>query len=170
VHFELTHDFDISLDALELAVISPELAGKLAAKLTATYESVVVKEHALSDGRLERVLFFQANLKLPPFARGVVTREMLAWDERTRYDLGDHRSKWSIEPRVKPEWRRYFHAEGSYALVPLGEGRTRRIVEGDIDLRVPVVVRQVAERMIVAEVKKTFEAEAATLKELATLS
>ena len=31
------------------------------------------------------------------------------------------------------------------------------------------VVRQVAERMILGEVKKTFEAEAATLRDMATL-
>ena len=50
----------------------------------------------------------------------------------------------------------------------MGDGRTKRVVIGDLELKVPVV-QKVAERMIVNEVKKTFEAEAETLRDLATL-
>ena len=52
-------------------------------------------------------------------------------------------------------------------LVPNGTG-TRRVIRGDLVLNVPVV-RRLAERMILAEVKKTFDAEAATLRDMATL-
>jgi hypothetical protein len=55
------------------------------------------------------------------------------------------------------------------ALVPGDGGTTRRVVAGDVELRVPPLVRQLGERKIVSEVKKTFEAEAAILRELATL-
>jgi hypothetical protein len=52
--------------------------------------------------------------------------------------------------------------------VPRGDG-SARIIRGDLDLNVHAVVRAVAERLIVNEVKKTFEAEAVTLRDLATL-
>ena len=126
------------------------------------------KSHSLQNGILERVWSCRANIRLPEFARAYVTPEMMAWDERSNYDIKKHASEWTIVPRVKPEWRKYFAAAGTYSLLPLGNGRAKRVVEGELELRVPVV-RQMAERMIVSEVKKTFEAEAATLRDMATL-
>lgn len=169
MHFEIVHEFDIPLDALELAVISPTLADKLSAKLVKSgIEKIAQKAHALKNGVLDRVWHYQANVKLPAFASGYVTREMLAWDEESTYALKSHSSTWTIVPNFKPEWRKYFSASGTYRIVPLGNGRAKRIVEGELELRVPVV-RQVAERMILNEVRKTFEAEAAVLRDMATL-
>jgi hypothetical protein len=167
VHFEIVHEFDIPLDALELAVLSPSLCHKLAHRLP-TMESIQQKEHVLKDDRLERVWSYRANMRLPPFARAYVTPEMMAWDERSVYDIKKHSSDWTIVPRVKPEWRKYFMASGSYQLTTLESGRTKRTVSGTVELRVPVL-RGVAEKLIVGEVKKTFDAEAETLRDLATL-
>jgi hypothetical protein len=167
VHFEITHEFDIPLDALELAVISPNLCQRLATRLD-NIEAVQQKEHVVSSSHLERVWARRANVKLPAFAKAYVKPEMMAWDERTLYDIEKHAAEWTIVPHVKPEWRKYFAASGTYSLVTLASGRTRRLVSGAIELRVPVL-RQTAEKLIVAEVRKTFEAEAETLRELATL-
>ena len=82
--------------------------------------------------------------------------------------MSEHRGRWSITPNVKPEWRKYFSAAGTYVIEPLGNGRSRRIIAGDLELRVRVV-RAMAERLIFSEVKKAFEAEAATLRDMATL-
>ncbi len=167
MHFAFTHEFDISLDALELGVLSPHLAEKLAARLSNGF-AITTKQHSLDGDVHTRVLSFQANVKLPAFARGVVTREMCAWDEKTTFNLRTHRGEWVVDPNVKPEWKRFFRASGTYALEALEGGRTRRTVEGDLELAVPVV-KKVAERMIIGEIKKTFEAEAETLRDLATL-
>jgi hypothetical protein len=168
VNFEIIHDFDIPLDAVELAVLSPDLAKRMAARLQGI-EHVEQSQHALRDGVLERVWSWRANVKIPSFAERYVTREMCAWDERSTYDLKRHASSWTITPRVKPEYRKYFDAKGTYELVPLDEGRARRVVRGELELRVTKMMRNVAERMIVNEVRKTFDAEAATLRDLATL-
>jgi hypothetical protein len=171
VHFEIVHEFDIPLDALELAVISPNLVDKLGPKLSVLkvgIEKLTQRSHVLKNGVLERVWHYQANVKLPPFARGYVTKEMCAWDEQSTYDLKRHESTWTITPAIKPEWRKYFAASGKYEIVALGNGRAKRIVTGELSLAVPVM-KGVAERMIVGEVKKTFEAEAATLRDMATL-
>jgi len=166
VQFEIVHEFDIPLDAIELAYLSPRLFDQLSPRLH-DMETVTQTTHELVDGILTRVWAFSANMKIPDFAKPHVTKEMLSWEERSTYNLKTHAATWLIVPRVKPEWQKYFKASGTYSLVRRGEG-SARIVRGDLDLAVPVV-RPVAERLIVNEVKKTFEAEAATLRDLATL-
>jgi len=166
VKFEIAHEFDIPLDAIELAVLSPRLIEQVAPRLP-DMETVTQTEHTLSNGVLERVWSFAAKVKVPEFAKTYVTREMLRWEERSTYDLKKHRATWTVVPKLKPEWQRYFHAEGTYSLVPRGDG-SARIVRGELSLAVRVV-RTVAERLIVNEVKKTFEAEAGALRDLATL-
>ena len=167
MHFEIAHEFDIPLDAVELAVLSPSLVEKLGPRLS-NIEKVSQREYALTDGVLARTWHFQANVKVPDFAQKYVTREMCAWDERSVYTIKSHSSAWTITPAVKPEWQKFFNASGTYALSKLDDGRTRRVIQGELTLNVKYV-GLVAERMIVNEVKKTFEAEAATLRDLATL-
>jgi hypothetical protein len=168
VHFEIAHEFDIPRDAVELAVLSPDLGTRMAARLNGI-EIVEQREHVLKDGVLERVWTFQANVQLPAFAARYVTRDMCSWEERSTYELRRHASSWTIVPRVKPAWRRFFDASGTYELVSLGEARTRRVVRGELELRVSPLFRSVGERIIVGEVRKSFDAEAATLRDLATL-
>jgi hypothetical protein len=167
VHFEIVHEFDIPLDALELAVLSPNLCQRLAHRLP-NMASIQQKEHVLSDERLERVWGYRANLRVPAFARAYVTPEMMAWDERTVYDIKRHTAEWGIHPHVRSDWRKFVTAAGVYTLTTLERGRTKRTVNGTFDLRVPVL-RQVAEKLVVSEVRKIFDAEAETLRELATL-
>ncbi len=171
MQFEIAHEFDIPLDALELAVISPDLVdkfGSLARARNAGIHSVTERSRSLENGVLERVWHYQAHVRLPKFAQGYVTPEMTAWDETSVYETGPHRGRWTITPNIKLAWRQYFSASGTYSIEPLGDGRSRRTVRGDLELRVRVV-RQVAERLIVGEVRKAFEAEAATLRDMATL-
>jgi hypothetical protein len=171
VHFEIAHEFDIPLDALELAVVSPSLVEKLGAKvreLGPGIDTIRERTRSWNDGVLERVWHYQADIRIPQFAKAYVTREMCAWDEQSVYQMSRHRGEWSITPNVKPEWRKYFSSSGTYEIQALGGGRSRRVVRGELELRVRVV-RQMAERLIVSEVKKAFEAEAATLRDMATL-
>lgn len=164
MHFEIRHEFDIPVDAIELAVLSPTLVERLAPRLP-HIETVKQTSHVLEAGVLDRVWEYAANVKVPTFARPYVTKDMLTWEERSHYDMKKHESHWDIF--IQPKWRKYFTASGTYSLVPKGDG-SERIVRGDIDLLVPVM-RGAAERLIIGEVKKTFEAEAATLTDLATL-
>jgi hypothetical protein len=167
VRFEIVHEFEIPLDAVELAVLSPDLFSKLQSRLP-NMEEVTQKEHHLEAGVLRRVWGYQASVKVPVFAKKVVTREMLSWDERSTYDLKSHEAAWSVEPNVKPEWRKYFQASGTYRLTTMELGRTKRTVEGELALHVPIV-QKMGERAILGEVRRMFEAEAETLREMATL-
>jgi hypothetical protein len=171
VHFEIAHEFDIPLDALELAVISPALVDKFGAKvleLGVGIETIHERARSWNDGVLERVWHYQANVRVPSVFRQYVTREMCAWTEESVYQMSRHHGRWSITPNVKPEWRRYFSSTGTYEVVPLGGGRSRRVIRGELELRVPLF-RPMAERLILSEVRKAFEAEASTLRDMATL-
>ena len=148
-------------------MLSPELCQAMVAKVD-NVESIELVKHEVGDGALARVLHYQANVTLPPFAKNYVTRDMCAWTEDTRYDMKTHVAKWTVVPKIKPDWQKYFRASGSYTLKSDGEGKTTRIVEGDIDLLIPVV-GPVAEKLILGEVKKIYDAEAAALRSLATL-
>lgn len=167
MRFEIRHDFDVPLDAVELAVLSPTLVAKLAGAV-GSLESLDVKHHEVDDGRCLRVWSFRANVPLPAFAKEYVTPDMCAWDERWEYSLADHAATWSVDPCIREDWKRFFSAEGTYRLESTGEGRSRRVVSGSIELRVPVFA-PVAERLILAEVRKLFDAEARALSEMATL-
>jgi hypothetical protein len=166
VRFEIVHQFDIPLDALELAVVSPDLIEALAPRLP-NVETVTQLSHSMRDGAFERVWSYRSNVKIPRFARPYVTPEMLGWNEESCYDLEKHSANWSIVPHVKPAWRKFFASSGTYRLVQRGNG-SARVIEGNLSLEVPVV-KQVAERAILREVKKAFDAEALALRDLATL-
>jgi Protein of unknown function (DUF2505) len=166
VHFEIVHDFDIPLDAVELAVLSPELI-KTLAPLLPNIQTLKQVSHSMQGGVFERVWSYRANVKIPGFAKPYVTPEMLGWDERSSYELKKHRAEWRIVPHVKPAWRKFFVSKGTYQLVRKGEG-TARVIEGDLSLKVPLL-QSVAEKRIMREVKRTYDAEAAALRELATL-
>ena len=93
---------------------------------------------------------------------------MCAWDEETVYD--DEQAPGPLDDHAERE------AGVAKVLLVVGDlrgaeprrGRSRRVIEGELELRVRVV-RQMAERLILSEVKKAFEAEAATLRDMATL-
>jgi hypothetical protein len=168
LRFELSHDFDIPRDALELAVLSPDFLEKLATRLK-NVERCAQQRHEIDGEKLLRTWFFQWNIPIPAFARAHVTKEMCAWEERTEYNLSKHSSTWAVHPHIKPEWAKMFSAIGDYALVSTGENKTTRRVSGEIQVNVPLV-KQVAERFIIGEIRKNFEAEATTLREFATLA
>ncbi|WP_437598948.1 DUF2505 domain-containing protein [Sorangium sp. So ce590] len=162
MHFTICHELDAPLDAIELAVLSPELGPRLARKV-ASIESVVTIEHAIHDGELLRVLRFQASAPLPIFKGYPVAKDAMSWEERSTYRLSDHASTWQVSP--KEQWRSYFRSAGTYQLERLPEGRTRRRVDGDIEIRLRLL-GPLVERLALAEVQRTYDAEADTLREL----
>ena len=106
VQFEIAHEFDIPLDALELAVVSPSLVDKLGAKvreLGGGIETIRERTRSWKDGVLERVWHYQANIRIPQFARAYVTREMCAWDEQSVYQMSRHRG--SLDHHAQREAR-----------------------------------------------------------------
>jgi hypothetical protein len=165
--FEIRHEFDIPLDALELALLSPALLDRLRER-SKSLEACEQKSSSVENNQLRRVWYFRMNAPVPKFAQGHVTREMLAWDQSTTYDLLTHQGTWTIDPAIKQEWKRFFIAKGVYELVPTKTG-TARIVKGEVSLALPAV-GLIVERLIVSDVRRNFESEAETLRTIATLA
>jgi hypothetical protein len=172
LRFEIVHEFGVEAGAIERAAVSPRLVDELGAKarqLGVGIEKIVERSRSLRAGVLERVWHYQANVTIPAFARPYVTREMCAWEEHSTYELSKHCGTWRIVPNVKPEWRKYVSSAGTYRIEALAETRCRRVIRGEFELRVGVF-RPIAERLVLAEVKKAFGAEAATLEDMAILA
>lgn len=172
MRFEIRHEFDAPLDTVELAVLSPDLGPMLGRALAAyngsgpSIESIETEAHTLENGELQRVLRFQASAPLSILRGHTVTRDAMCWREYSTYRLADHGARWKVKP--KDDFARWFRGEGTYQLEPVADGRTRRTVVGDLEIKVAVLGR-LAERMALAEVRKTYDAEADTLRALATL-
>ncbi len=172
MQFEISHEFDAPLDAIELAVMSPDLGPLLGATLSAL-ESVAAVEHTVSGRQFRRVWRFQAKAPLAILKTYGVARDMMTWDEHSTYRLDDHAAEWFVVPRAEQDpdaaWRKHFRAAGTYHLDALADGRTRRTVMGDLHVQLKVIGAMV-ERIAVAELRKAYEAEAGALRSLCALT
>jgi hypothetical protein len=168
LQFRIHHEFDAPVDTIEQALMKPELADFLCEGLE-SLESVEVTEHTVENDEFRRVWRFQAKAPLPILSGHRVTREMLGWEEHSRYRLRERCADWYVLPRgdgrEDAPWRRYFRSDGRYRLEALGGGRSRRTVEGDIDVRLGLIGRLV-ERLAVAELRKAYRAEADAIQTL----
>jgi hypothetical protein len=170
LQFSIHHDFDAPVDAIEQALMQPDLAQLMGDGL-ASLESVEVAEHRLDDDEFHRVWRFQAKAPLPILAGYRVTRDMLGWEEHSRYRRREHCADWYVLPsgdaRPDAPWRRYFHSEGRYRLDALADDRCRRTVEGDLDVRLKLIGGLI-ERVALGELRKAYRAEADAIETLCT--
>ncbi len=169
--FEVSHELDAPVDALELALMSPDLAAALLARVD-SMRAIEVQSHEVSDQRITRTWRFEAKAPLKVLSAYEITREMMVWDEVWDYHRATHVASFHIVPRpgvdLEAPWRKRVSAGGRYQLDPLSDGRCRRTVVGHmtIDLR---VVGPMVERLAVAELRKAYAAEAEALLGLCSL-
>jgi hypothetical protein len=172
VHYEIKHEFDAPLDAIELAVMSPDLGPMLGHHL-GSLESVEALWHELCAREFRRVWRFQAKAPLKILKSYGIAREMMTWDEHATYCLDEHVAKWYVVPRgqtaLDAPWRKHFRAAGSYHLEPISDGRTRRTVVGDLEVRLKGL-GAIVERVAVLELRKAYDAEAEALRSLCALT
>jgi len=172
VQFEISHEIDAPLDVVELALMSPYL-GRMLATRFAALESVAPIEHGVQAREFKRVWRFQVKPPLKVLEGRRIPRELLNWDDHATYRLDEHRGEWHVVPRGEADpdaaWRKRFRAEGTYHLEPLSDGRTRRTVVGDVEVKVKVVGKLV-ERIALVELKRAYEAEADALRSLCALT
>ena len=152
--------------------MSPALGPMLGEKLD-MLESVHAQSHDVADDEFRRVWRFQARAPLKILSGYNITRDMMMWDEHTRYRLKKHMGEWHVVPRpgIDPDapWRQSFSAKGTYQLDPLSDGRTRRTVAGDIFVKLKLIGKMV-ERVAIAEMRKMCAAEAEALEALCSLT
>jgi hypothetical protein len=84
--------------------------------------------------------------ELSPAVRAVVEPDRLTWVEESTTDLAMHRTEWRIVP---DHYGNLLRCSGTFRLEARGPSSTRRIAEGDVQVRVPFVGGKV-ERAIVS--------------------
>ena len=164
IRFEVVHEFDAPLEVVERLITSPTLIDVLGPRMPHV-EKVTQLEHRDDAAGVRRVWRYEPSVATFAVVRAWVKPEMCSWEERSTYSRQARASEWVIVPAGKPEWSKYFRAHGTYALVAAEGGTTKRVASGEIVLRAPAVVRQLAERMIVSGVKGSFDTEAKVLRD-----
>ncbi len=166
MQFAISHDFDAPLESLEQAVMAQDL-GPLFARQYEAIETVEALEHEVDEACFRRVWRFRAKAPLKVLSGLKISRQMLSWDEHSRYGRASHRATWHVIPQgddsPRAHWRKHFNAAGSYQLDSLAAGRTRRTVKGELVVR-PRLIGVLVERAAIAELRRAYAAEAAALR------
>jgi hypothetical protein len=116
------------------------------------------------DGPVVRLavrFWFTGNLS--PAVTRVVDPARLSWVEESVHDLEHHTVTFHMQPDNYADRLRF---DGSSRFEPAGDGRTRRLAEGDVVVRVPLVGRAV-EGAIVSGLREHLAAEVEVVERLA---
>lgn len=105
---------------------------------------------------------FRFTGNLSPAVMRVVDPARLTWVEESVHDLERHTVTFHMQPDNYADRLRF---DGSSRFEPAGDGRTRRVAEGDVTVRVPLVGRTV-EGAIVSGLREHLAAEVAVVERL----
>ena len=154
--FRLEHDFsDIPVDLFERYLNHPELIAMLKG-MPAFRSRDLVEKKDLGGGRVNWRFKVVAGGEIPASARRAISEDMLTWHEDTRFEPTEHTIHWTIVP-IKEKVANILEAKGIWKLIPSGQG-TKRVIEGTITVKVPIVGR-VVEQFIANELKKNYDVE-----------
>ena len=98
---------------------------------------------------------------LSPAVTAVLDPARLSWVEESVHDLAQHTVTFIMKP---DNYADRLRSEGSARYEPEGEGTCRRVVEGDVVVRVPLVGRSV-EGAIVSGLREHLAAEVPVVEE-----
>jgi hypothetical protein len=162
LRFAIDHRFSTTLDRLESLLHEPTLYERMQRVLPGI-ERIELLDSEERDRVVRRRVRYtpRAEHKLPAFARGVISPDMLIWVEESTIYRDQHRIEYRVLPNLPLRWRDRFSSSGTFSFAPVDGGVTRHI-EGEVVVRAPLLGR-IVERMLVKEVTESFTAEAAEL-------
>lgn len=105
---------------------------------------------------------FRFTGNLSPAVTRVVDPARLSWVEESVHDLERHTVTFHMKPDNYADRLRF---EGSYRFEPVGDRQTRRVAEGEVAVRVPLVGRAV-EGAIVSGLREHLAAEVEVVERL----
>jgi hypothetical protein len=162
MHFTIEHTLPGTLARLEAIIADPGLYDRLAPALPGIAR-IELLDSDERDGKLRRRVRYtpRAEGRLPAFARGRITPEMLIWIEESLYDRAARRIDYRVTPNLPERWRDRFDSHGVFSFREAAGAVVRR-VDGEVIVRVPIL-GAIAERLLVKEVRAGFDADAAVL-------
>jgi hypothetical protein len=116
------------------------------------------------DGSVVRLAVrFRFTGNLSPAVTRMIDPGRLSWVEESVHDLEHHTVTFHMKPDNYADRLRF---DGSSRFEPAGDGRTRRLAEGDVVVRVPLVGRAV-EGAIVSGLREHLAAEVEVVERFA---
>lgn len=163
---DLEHTFDATPEQLWEAVWDPRLLSWMCARLSALEKREVVSEHVRPDGRTQRVVRSQPRDRIPAMARGVLSAEMLAWEEEQvffrKFRADDPRIEFTITP--SSGLKSIFSCKGAYVVTPIDAGRRAlRRIHAQLEVRAGILVNRIAESYLQKEISRSLDEEAVEL-------
>ena len=128
-----------------------------------TLKEVKVIHKEKFDNKISLRKWYKPDISIPWFARNKVKQEMIEWGEILTWNPTSHSGEFVIEPNIPNEWKQYFTCYGSYSLNSIDDNQTRRVVNIEFNLRIPLV-GVIAERYIADQIKDWYEKEAYALR------
>jgi len=165
VKFEMHHVFAAPLAQVERAIFHPDLNAHLLTVLVRV-EAMEELERNETETEIVRKVRVRPRYEVPSFAKGAIRREMTEYVEASRYDKRAHRFTYTIHPNIPAAWGDKFVSRGTYTLTEDPGPRTRRHIEVELTIKVPLV-GGLAERYIAEQVKANFDQEARALEAFA---
>jgi len=158
MRFRLEQSFDAPIDAIALAFTEPDLYSALGSLPHLGRPQVLSRTENGDVVNLQ--IRYQFTGDLSPAARKVVDPARLSWVEHSTHDLTRHQVDFTLAP---DNYGNLLRASGRYSFEPGGPGRTRRLAEGEVAVRVPLVGRSV-ETAIVSGLREHLAEEVAVVE------
>ncbi|MBX2796967.1 MAG: DUF2505 domain-containing protein [Myxococcales bacterium] len=127
---------------------SPEYRERLAAR--ADIQQEILEERTEGNVVIRRIRT-EPNRELPAMAAKVLGAKKLSYIQENRYDPDASRLDWTVTLEAMPD---RVQVSGSTTCTALDDGTCHRVVDGDIEVRVRLVGRQI-EKAVVAEFEKS---------------
>jgi hypothetical protein len=156
VHFRAEHDFPGSPAAVAEILCDPSFHTRLDLPDLGRPEVV---EHTTSGSARTLRLRYEFVGHLDPIARRLLAGRRLTWIQELQLDVATGRGRLSFAAEAEAE---KLYGAAAVVLGDLGPERTRRTVDGDLYVKVPIV-GGTAERRIVPGLVVRLEVEAAAL-------
>lgn len=153
MRFTLEQMFSSPVDAVENAFVDPGLLAELG-RLPQLGRPELLSQTDDGDTVRQQVRYAFVG-RLSPAVTRVIDPDRLTWVEHSELDRRTHRTSFSIQP---DHYADRLACEGT-ATVTAANGSTRRVVDGDLRVRVPLVASKV-ERAIVSGLRDHASAEA----------
>ena len=148
MRFRLEQTFDAPVDAIALAFTEPDLYAALGALPNLGRPEVLSRTEKGDVVNLQ--IRYQFTGDLSPAARKVVDPARMSWVEQSTHDLSRHHVDFTMVP---DNYGNLLRASGRYAFAPDGPARTKRVAEGEVTVRLPLVGKSV-ENAIVSGIRE----------------
>lgn len=151
--FRMEQTYAADADAVAAAYAHPALYAAFGDLPRAGRPEVL--RHEVDGATVHLDVRWRFTAPLSAAARAVIDPDRLTWVERAAHDLAARAVTFRM---VADHYADRFACQGSYRFEALGEGRTRRVSEGELRIRAPLVARTV-EGAVIDGLKEQLGAE-----------